>query len=214
MSGEVLMDETPRPMQFPRRQPPLLDIDLAIDDIPDVAALEEAACAGLSGLRLGTSPIDISPDGDETRRTLKWLRLLRDCTACGLLVDWQAGEGVRQLSPLLYHVTPPQCDEDERLASWRNIHRFGIFYWRSGPEFISIIDRRNAAEADQFTLETAEHRLAFTEAENVVSRSVLFDRYGTALTELEQEGLILSVSGWSLTLPFRMRHWPVPYSAI
>lgn len=151
---------------------------------------------------------------DEARRFLAWIETLRDMTACAVPVIWAAGPEMSALAPLLFHLVPPSDPGSPQIETWRKVHRYGTCFWRSGPDFITVTDRRDKAWAHQYVLDTPDYVEVFAAAETLTERARLAALGAEALRELEESGLILSIEGWSLALPFRMRHWPVPFTAI
>lgn len=176
--------------------------------------IESYCRRGYLSARMSGRALDAPLNSADAERFLKWLACLREMTACGVPVSWQAGPELATYWELLAHIAPPETENVPAFEAWRRAHRYGICYWRAGPRFSAIVDRRKEKEAHHYILDTAEYLDVFTTATTVVAREALLVIDSDALNTLEQEGLILSLKGWSLTLPFRMRHWPVPFSAI
>lgn len=188
-------------------------LDIGRDEPLPRAGIEALCREGYAYARIGgvLRPPD-SPD--DARTFLVWLETIRDMTACAVPVEWAAGTEMAALAPLLFHLVPPSSPGPPAIEDWRAKHRYGTCFWRSGPGFITITDRRDEADAHQYVLDTPDYVEIFSTAETVTRREQLAALGNEALEELERSGLILSIEGSSLALPFRMRHWPVPFTAI
>lgn len=149
-----------------------------------------------------------------------FIRLLRDCTSHRLRVRWR-GAALPPVAPwTLSHLEPPEGggvpELDEAALRWRRTHAYGRCYWRAGPGFVLVKDRREGRDAAQFLLDDPATRGVF-EALAVPRRA---ESLGTApevrkaLAELEEEALVLGLGPWRVALPFRMRCWPVPFIAV
>lgn len=192
---------------------PIIDLNADQDAPLERARIEELCRAGHLSSRIVGRPLDLMDSSDGARHLLGWIACLRDLTACAVPVDWHATAALAPLTALFHHIAPPADDRPE-FAEWRDIHRYGLCYWRSGPQFATIVDRRILQESHEFTLDTPDYLTVFTAAQVPVERARLEAMGAEALDALEAERLILSIAGWSLALPFRMRHWPVPFTAI
>jgi hypothetical protein len=191
-----------------------IELDIGRDGPMSRVAIEELCRRGYAYARI-EGAIERSPGSpDEARRFLAWLETVRDMTACAVPVEWTAGPDMAALAPLLFHIVPPINPGPPEVEEWREAHRYGTCFWRSGPGFVTITDRRDESDAHQFVLDTPDYLEVFTAAETVTDRERLAALGDEALRELEANRLILSLEGWSLALPFRMRHWPVPFTAI
>lgn len=191
-----------------------IELHIARDEPLPRARIEALCRQGFAYARIeGVLP---RPSGspEEARRFLAWLETLRDMTACAVPVEWTAEPEMSALAPLLFHIVPPHNPGPPEIEKWRKAHRYGTCFWRSGPGFITLIDRRDEADAHQYVLDTPDYVEVFSAAETLIERDRLAALGGEALEELEASRLILTIQGWSLALPFRMRHWPVPFTAI
>jgi hypothetical protein len=191
-----------------------IELDIDRDEPLPRARIEELCRQGFAYARIQGAMLRPPGSPDEARWFLAWLETLRDMTACAVPVEWQAGPEMAALAPLLFHIVPPQNPGPPTIDKWREAHRYGTCFWRSGPGFITITDRRDEMDAHQFVLDTPDYVEVFSAAETVTARERLATLGGDALQELEANRLILTIEGWSLALPFRMRHWPVPFTAI
>lgn len=191
-----------------------IELDLRRDEPLSRTAIEELCRRGYAYARVEGAMEPPAGSPDESRRFLAWLETIRDMTACAVPVQWTSGAGMAALAPLLSHIVPPSNPGPPQIEAWRKAHRYGTCFWRSGPGFVTITDRRDETDSHQFVLETPDYLEVFTAAETVTDRERLAALGDEALRELEANRLILSLEGWSLALPFRMRHWPVPFTAI
>jgi hypothetical protein len=191
-----------------------IELNLDRDEPLPRVRIEELCREGHAFARIEGEMLRPPGSPDEARRFLAWLETLRDMTACAVPVEWSARPEMATLAPLLFHIVPPQNPGPPEIERWRKVHRYGTCFWRSGPDFITVTDRRDEALAHQFVLDTPAYVEVFSAAETVIARGRLVQLDGEALQELEASNLILTIDGWSLALPFRMRHWPVPFTAI
>jgi len=178
---------------------------------PVFAEIERLCREGLAIARVTGGPVDLAGDAAVM---LDWLRAIRDFTACGVPVDWHAAEEMEVMAPLIHHLAPPVDASGDGFVGWRRVHRYGLLFWRRGPGFLTVVDRRREERAHHYLIEESGDQQVFQAAATVVARDMLAGIDAEALEELEAEGLVLSLGGFSLALPFRMRHWPVPFTAI
>ncbi|MFC5056553.1 DUF5825 family protein [Saccharothrix xinjiangensis] len=181
--------------------------------LPDwtAAAPAEVAAAGY-GRVLVEEPVPAGADLDDDLRVL---RFLRECTSHALRLDWVLGGRPLVGRRDLHHLVPPARgvgDAAECAAAWRAAYRYGAYYYRVGPGFVTVKDVRPDGEAAHLTIdgESADHFRALAEA---TSPSELDEATTGALADAVEFGLALRGEETVLVLPFRMRHWPVPYVA-
>jgi hypothetical protein len=183
----------------------------ATDLTADLAA--ELATAGCERLVVdGPVPAGRSIDED-----LRLLRFLREATCRTLRVDWTLG-GRPLVEPRdLVHLVPPMDGDGEEAAEcaagWRADYRYGSYYYRQGPGFVTVKDVRPGGETVHLTIDgdSAAQFRALAAATVVAD----LDEAGvSALDDAVEYGLVLRGADTLLMLPFRMRRWPVPYSAI
>ena len=136
------------------------------------------------------------------RKASIWLAFLRDLTACGVDLHWRRAADCPIPDHVFRHLPPPVGVNSE--------FRFGSLYWRLGPEFVTVKDSRGES-VRLFILDDAESSDAFLRSVKGVDRADLPQEQRDLLL---QEGLVADLGGWLLALPYRMRHWPVPFRAI
>ncbi|MEA1671953.1 DUF5825 family protein [Nitrospirillum sp. BR 11163] len=190
-----------------------LHLRLLDDPPPSLREIEAFCQSGLSFAKLTGPSLPEPADAAESQRTLRWIECLRDFTACGVVVDWPAAAELAGRVAQLCHIVPPR-KEAGAFDRWHVLHRFGTCYSRFGPNFILIKDRRDPENGAEFLLEGTAHESAFRKCQSVAPLDGFDAAEQDALTELVEEKLVLVLHGSALALPFRMRHWPVPFTAI
>lgn len=161
-----------------------------------------------------TEPLRLGAGGRETAEAV---RFLRECQGLGLTVAWEAAGtqfrcDVRHLS----HLPPPAERPGERpeLAEWRARHRHGLLYHRRGPDFVTVLDRREPGGAARLTLDHPALFAAFHALLEPTPLGELSPAERAATDLLAAERLVLVTDGWAVTLPPRIRRWPVPCTAV
>jgi hypothetical protein len=154
--------------------------------------------------------------GRSAAHDLDLLYLLREATSHAVRLRWTLA-GV-PCFPLRTHVhlVPPIGGTDREAADyareWSGSYRYGCYYYREGPGFVTVKDVRPDGDPVRMTIgEGAEHFLAMSRAR---TEGDLGDEAAALLGTAEQAGLLIRESGRLLVLPYRMRHWPVPYVAV
>jgi hypothetical protein len=151
--------------------------------------------------------------GHSLAEDLELMRYLREATSHAIRLRWTlAGLPLLPLHTHI-HLIRPSGGVDESTQTyadaWGSGYRYGIFYYRQGPGFVSIKDVRPDQAATRMVIDTgAEHFLAMAAASTVADLS---PPALAVLDEAERAGLVLRHEDRILALPFRMRHWPVPY---
>ena len=162
-----------------------------------------------------TSEITL-PFGRSPAEDLDLMLRLREATSRTVRLRWILG-GLPCLPQRSHiHLVPPRGGldpaTDAYARGWQAGYRYGGYYYREGPGFVMVKDVRPGAEPRRLTIaEGCEHFLAMAGARAV-------DDLGPAATGLlevaEQEDLVVRLGDRLLVLPYRLRHWPVPYVAI
>ncbi|MEU3859229.1 DUF5825 family protein [Streptomyces sp. NPDC028722] len=168
----------------------------------------------LTGHRVETAgPLDLSGSG---RGTAEAVRFLRECQSLGLRVDWRAA-GTPSYDPaLLHHLPPPTAlpSPAPGQAGWRAAYGHGILYHRRGPDFVTVLDRRERGTAVRLTLDHPALVATFLRLLEPTPPDALDPAGREALGLLVDERLVLTAGGWAVSLPPRIRRWPVPCTAI
>jgi hypothetical protein len=152
------------------------------------------------------------------RATATAVQFLRECQSHALTVHWvpdaEAGSGP-DIAPL-HHLPPPAAvpGEPPELATWRARHAYGLLYHRRGPDFVTVMDRREPSASARFTLERPELLAAFLTLSEATALNDLSAVHRRAVAVLAAERLVLVTDGWAVALPPRLRRWPVPCAAI
>lgn len=154
------------------------------------------------------------PFGKKIADDLLWLRLLRDVTSHGIRLDWTLAGRPKVPLHTYVHLLPPTAgtNSEASLAAteWAAGFRYGLYYYRLGPDFVSVKDVRPGVEGRRLTIADGfDHFLAIARA---LSSDELSDDAMDALRDAIDADLALEVDGRVLLLPYRMRHWPVPYT--
>jgi hypothetical protein len=184
-----------------------------VDEFLDFASLKSSCTNGLRQVTLAGLSLEMPLNRQEAYLFLDCIRFIRDCTGFGIAVDWHAGDSLRDIAAMIYHLAP--CNGDSAMASaWRDAHHYGMFYFRNGDEFTVVTDRRQPKFGNQFILDTPGYVSTFRAASTVLDRTLLERIDREALADLEQEGIILSLFDYSVALPFHMQHFPVPFNAV
>jgi hypothetical protein len=154
------------------------------------------------------------------RETAVAVRFLRDCQSLGLRTRWELSyeeyEGAAYDIGVLRHLPPPveRAGEPEELSGWRAGHAYGMLYHRRGPDFVTVMDRRDRLAAARYTLDHPDLLSAFDTVLAATPLSGLSEVHREAVGLLADERLVLVTGGWAVALPPRMRRWPVPATEI
>jgi hypothetical protein len=141
---------------------------------------------------------------------------LRDQLAAGVVERWTGVVADNVDTTLLHHLPPPEraaaqtADTDPRLIAWTAAFRPALCYYRVGPGFIHVKDIRDPAASVRLTLDYAAHRQLFLRCLHPTLLDDLTGAEHAALAALTQERLMLIADGLAVTVPYRMRRWPIP----
>jgi len=152
------------------------------------------------------SPVGEAAATDSPLATLRFLRRLREAAGDGAEVAWQADLPVAD-TRLLYHLPPPVAGPT--LDAWRAAYRPGLCHYRRGPGFLLVRDGRGAGPSVPETTLTGADAAAI---EQFLEPGP--DDGSVALDRLAGLGLVLRLGGLALTLPYRLRRWPIPCTSI
>ncbi|WBB56660.1 DUF5825 family protein [Verrucosispora sp. WMMD573] len=153
--------------------------------------------------------------GHSPTQDLDLLRLLRAVTSHAVRLRWALSG--RPAFPLhtYSHLLPPclgmEFDDVAHTVAWARDYRYGSFYYRRGPGIVTIKDVRPGQPAARMVIEEGADRFARL-AESVDGRSDIVD--ADLVADAVEAGLAVQADDRTLVLPFRMRHWPVPYLSV
>ncbi|MFJ9847083.1 DUF5825 family protein [Kitasatospora sp. NPDC101155] len=210
---------------------PIAKPSLAVPDRSDLPdALPDVLPYRLDGrLVVLPEPVRLGAGG---RPAAEAVRLLRECQSHVLPVQWSLlpdDPVLRDPSAAdfalhhLHHLPPPAdasghpADPAARpapLSDWRSAYGYGRFYYRQGPGFLQVRDRRDPDASARFALDHPDLVATFLAC---LTPTALDDLSGTgreAVSVLASEGLVLVTRGWAVTLPPRIRHWTVPDTGV
>jgi hypothetical protein len=92
---------------------------------------------------------------------------------------------------------------------WRAAFRYGLCYYRVGPGFLLVVDHRRTSHGIASVLRDPD--------EIATLRGLAYPGPATetaAFARLCDQGLILRAGGAAVCLPYRLRLWPIPCTAI
>lgn len=148
---------------------------------------------------------------------LRLLRFLREITSHTIRLEWiLAGRPLLHLSAFV-HLIPPTGHADDAaracVEAWRGGYRYGAFYYRCGPDFVTIKDVRTGVEATHLTIggDGSAHFRSLADGESLTD---LNSGQRDALHDAVEAGLAVQGDDTFIMLPYRMRHWPVPFLAV
>lgn len=173
----------------------------------DSCGVESLRRRGLRKVSLA-APVDLRGPGQDVAIAL---RLVRECTAQQVLVDWSVvADDQLDVTPL-FGLTPPivVAGIDSAAKLWRERFRFGSLYWRAGPGFILISDTRGAIRNEYKLKASGLVQTFLALASGAIPEEA--DLYHCHA--LRGEGLVFESDGWTIGLPYRMRSWPIPCNA-
>lgn len=180
---------------------------LAVIAEPDGFATAEVTGAGLERAGVAavliTERVVLSPR--DPVMSLGFLRFLREATATGVPVGW-CGRCELDCAPVLLRHLPPPQPMTAPATIPDGPHRFGLCHYRAGPGFVLVTDRRTGRER-RTTLRDPEVIGALT----ACARPAPAEDVPPVLIAA---GLVLPVAGQALTLPYRLRRWPIPCTDI
>ncbi|BCB75147.1 hypothetical protein GCM10022251_34960 [Phytohabitans flavus] len=143
---------------------------------------------------------------------LSQVRALREAAALATTVDWAVDLPPGLPVWTLTHLPPPREATGltpVELQEWRHRYRYGLCYYRRGPDFVVVHDdRREPATRRVVTDQAAVEALATLRLPQLPD--VLPPAVRAVLPALHRHGLILRLGGQVLTLPWRPTRWPVP----
>lgn len=185
-----------------------------------------------SGQLVVDKPLPLGAGG---RGTADTVRFLRECQSQALTVHWSPDTDAAPPFDitLLHHLPPPASgpaspdrpgrsgssgssreDKVGAAATWRSRHAYGLLYHRRGPDFVTVMDRRNPATSARFTIDQPTLLAAFLTVQDTTALDELDVSRREAVSLLADERLVLVTDGWAVALPPRLRRWPVPCTSV
>jgi hypothetical protein len=148
--------------------------------------------------------------------SVQMMHLIRDATGFGLQINWSMATAPADINNFT-HLFPPSGGFDstgkEIAELWRDAYSFGTCFFRVGPSFIALKDVRRTVEAARMVIEEPYFRsfLELAEWDTIGklpagSTAIVDDLVKVGLCHLGRAGMMV--------LPYRMREWPIPFSAI
>ncbi|WP_418959694.1 DUF5825 family protein [Streptomyces tritici] len=151
------------------------------------------------------------PLGAGGRAAAEAVRLLRDCQSEARTLRWAPDTGAPPFdTALLHHLPPPETGA----PAWRERYAYGLLYHRRGPDFVTVMDRRDPAASARFTLDAPRLVAAFLAVQEPAELAALDAAARAAVAVLAEERLVLVTDGWAVALPPRLRRWPVPCTSV
>ena len=174
-------------------------------------AIEQLCREGIREITIH-EPVLLSPD-IPPEVMVQSLRVLRDLTACHVDIVWYLGGSCALQATELCHLVPPTSGDDAKFVSfWKRLFKVGSFYWRNGPGFVTVKDTRESKTVLLTIDDPLDISVFIKASQGYLSVGGTAEENESARA-LIAEGVILQVDNLLLALPYRMRHWPVPFRA-
>ncbi|MGF1425946.1 DUF5825 family protein [Kitasatospora sp. LaBMicrA B282] len=166
----------------------------------------------VAGVRLAR-PVDFATlPGEELVRTVA---LLRECAAVGVRVAWTLRLGADQLDlvPRLDHLPVPErilVPDQQIQGPWRSADMFGLFHFRRGPGFLSVVDNRPESRRRLVLDDPAVQQVFRRALPGCAWAELIADPdQAVAAAELVDLGMLLRIADYCVTLPVHLRSWPL-----
>ncbi len=160
-----------------------------------------------------TGQVRLSPD--RGRCALSFVRFLREATSAGVWVRWSGTVDPGLDVGLLCHLPPPVAESaaaDSRQGrAWRAGTEAGLCYYRVGPGFVQVTDRRPGAAPRTVAVRSPAELELFGRLLVPGPVPDADDPQATA-GELIRTRLILRIGEDAVTLPHRLTCRPVPWN--
>jgi hypothetical protein len=150
---------------------------------------------------------------DRGLAALSFIRFLRETTSVGVWVSWSGTVDPDLVTEsldwqtALYHLPPPSSD-----SAWRAGHEAGLCYYRVGPGFVQVTDRRPGAPPRQVVLNGQPQLDLFTGYLVPGPVPAAGDARSAAFSDLVRDRLVLRTGDQAVTLPHRLLCRPVPWN--
>jgi hypothetical protein len=164
----------------------------------DVAALTASGVAELA--LIGDSPVGVTTT----------VAVLRDAMEHGLPIRWHGSlaHGLGEAAELV-HLQPPV----DAPSDWLDRHQYAQLYWRKGPNFVSVVDKRHETQT-RYVLDERDLLAVFDALAVPVRPESMPAAWHEPLHELLDAHLAMQVDGWVTRLPYRLRRWPMPSEGV
>lgn len=196
---------------------------ISLSEAGAAALFDDLSSARLreSGVHQITITDEVLLTADRGLAALSFVRFLREATSAGVWVSWSGPVDPDLDTDLLCHLPPPSSDsvdsglsESAAGTAWQAGHEAGLCYYRLGPGFVQVTDRRPGAPSRQVVL-NAQPRLDLFDRHLVpgpVSAADTGDARSEAYRELIRGRLLLRIGHYAVTLPHRLLCRPVPWN--
>lgn len=141
---------------------------------------------------------------------MSWLVSLRDATSALVAVRWSGP--VNLPAPLIssiVHLPPPASTGQP----WQDLHPGSALYYRRGPGFILVKDRRRSRPRMIITLDDPAELELF----DLITRPVEADKltpFHPHLDEFLDAGLACRAGDLVVGVATHLRRWPIPHTGI
>lgn len=142
--------------------------------------------------------------------TAGFLAVLREARSERIAVRWRLEEADAGWWSDLVHLTPPV----EGAGDWQAAHAGAICFWRRGPGYATVSDRRPTWSTPRTYRISGGHLELFERAAVPIAADDLAADEAPAAAELVDARLIRIEGGALVALPPRMRRWPIPHDAL
>lgn len=179
------------------------------------------------GVRKVTMPeeVDVAATHGDPRAAavaIRALLLVRTLTSYGVVVDWRLRLADDASDWRVYsHLWPPSqlltaaagtgsstdsTVAEAGLVDWRRTYYLDKCFYRRGPGFVQIRDRR-AGSLNLITIDDPAYLTVFEQLEHGAPASAVDVDIAR---EYEAEDLVAAFADTLLWLPYRLRRWPLP----
>ena len=164
--------------------------------------------------------LDLAKGGPEM--LLWWFGLLRDAMTAGATVRWVGQWDDSVNVARLVHLLPPAPRLAGRAttllspgeAAWRDEYRYGLCYYRLGLDFVQVKDMRRPDDRANYVLFEPAWIGVFLQCLTPTPADAFTGAKAEAAEGLEDPHLLYRAGRSLVTLPYRMRRWPIPYDAV
>ena len=183
--------------------------------LPSRSELADLVMSGVREVALDLAPFTLGRD--DPLASLRVLRFLRDAKGTGLTVRWHGSIGEGLPWPELSHLDAPASSDAPAQSdvAGRSDTRPGgaderTMYWRSGPGFVHVRDRRSGHDTRLITFGDETLVDVFQQVQEPTDPAEFDERRRAALEFLVGQRLVLTLGSFALGLPYRISRWPVP----